>query len=495
MLNFKKISKLLLVFMASSLTSYAQFGYFEDALRFGEFRSTGSARITGLGGTQISLGGDISNIHTNPAGLGFFRRSEFSITPSFGNWRSESVFLNQSQTDNTGNFAVPNISLVISNPKAPLTTGAFRGGSFGISFNRTNHFNNQFGYFSDNPSDYSLLDFYANQYNANGEPPLRAPNGLPLDISLVFFDNAAGFVVDPDYAIGAPFADETYITTGGNTQTSISYGANFENKLFIGGLLGLSTINYTRTINYGEEFFDDGGVRALNWRLNENYRINGFGANLGFGVIYKPIETVNLGFNFQSPTWFQMNREEDGEIAGDFFDVNGNLEFREDAVSDIIISRSSLNTPMRLSGGATFFIGKSGFISADIDYVDYSTSNIGSRDFNPNADNQTIRNLYGATLNYRVGGEYRYNIWRVRAGYAFYGDPFANSNFDRSMQQLSGGLGVRFSKMYVDFALSASQFNQLYNSFPIINNGVNVGPFTEIQNTRTNGMLTVGFNF
>jgi hypothetical protein len=150
---------------------------------------------------------------------------------------------------------------------------------------------------------------------------------------------------------------------------------------------------------------------------------------------------------------------------------------------------------MRLSGGATFFIGKSGFISADIDYVDYSTSNIGSRDFNPNADNQTIRNLYGATLNYRVGGEYRYNIWRVRAGYAFYGDPFANSNFDRSMQQLSGGLGVRFSKMYVDFALSASQFNQLYNSFPIINNGVNVGPFTEIQNTRTNGMLTVGFNF
>lgn len=492
--RINKIFFVLLFFSSLSIPAYSQFGYYEDALRFGEFRSTGSARITAIGGTQMSLGGDISNIHTNPAGLGFFRRSEFSITPSFGNWRSESTYLGQNQTDNTGNFAVPNLSLVISNPRAPLTSGSFRGGSFGISFNRTNHFNNQFGYFSDNPNDYSLLDFYANQYNAGGEPPLRAPSGLPLDISLVFFQNGS-FIVDPDYAIGAPFADETYVTTGGSTQTSIAYGANFDNKLFIGGSLGLSTINYTRSIDYGEEFFDGNNVRALNWRLNENYRINGFGANLGLGIIYKPIETVNLGFNFQSPTWYQMNREEEASIIGDFYDVNGVLEFTEDAISDIIISRSTLSTPMRLSGGATFFIGKSGFISADVDYLDYSTSNIGSRDFNASTDNQAINRLYGATLNYRIGGEYRFDIWRVRAGYAFYGDPFANSTFDRSTQQISGGLGVRLNKMYVDFALSSSQFNQLYNSFPIINNGQNVGPFTEIRNNRTNGMLTVGFNF
>jgi long-subunit fatty acid transport protein len=495
-MNYRKriLSTLaLLVFVA--IPSYAQFGYFEDAFRLGEFRSTGSARIMGIGGTQMSLGGDISNIHTNPAGLGFFRRSEFSITPTFGNWKSETNFLGQTQVDNTTNFAVPNLSLVISNQKDPLKPGSFRGGSFGISFNRTNHFNNQFGYFSDLPSDFSLLDFYANLYNINGEPPLRAPEGLPLDISLVFFDNQAGFVVDNDYAIGPPFADENIVTTGGSTQTSISYGANFDNKLFVGGLLGLSTVNYSRNVFYREAFFDDLGVRSLDWSLNESYRFNGFGANLGLGLIYKPIETVNLGLNFQSPTWFSINREEEADIAGDFFDINGNLEFNERAISDLIISRSTLNTPMRISGGATFFVGKSGFISADIDYVDYSSSRINSRDFNPNQDNQAIRNSFGSALNYRIGGEYRYNIWRVRAGYAYYGDPFTNQILDRSTSQITGGLGVRLNKMYVDFALSSLQFNRLYNSFPIINNGRNEGPISEIRNTMTNGMLTVGFNF
>ena len=55
-----------MVFLGTS-TVLAQFGYYEDALRFSQFRSTGSARIIGLGGAQMSLGGDISNIHTNPA--------------------------------------------------------------------------------------------------------------------------------------------------------------------------------------------------------------------------------------------------------------------------------------------------------------------------------------------------------------------------------------------------------------------------------------------
>ena len=58
----------------------AQAGYAEDALRFSQFGSTGSARISALGGSGNALGGDISNIHNNPAGLGFYQNSEFSFT-------------------------------------------------------------------------------------------------------------------------------------------------------------------------------------------------------------------------------------------------------------------------------------------------------------------------------------------------------------------------------------------------------------------------------
>lgn len=57
----------------------------EDALRYSQYNATGSARIMGIGGSQFAIGGDVSNISGNPAGLGFFRKSEFSFTPSYGN--------------------------------------------------------------------------------------------------------------------------------------------------------------------------------------------------------------------------------------------------------------------------------------------------------------------------------------------------------------------------------------------------------------------------
>ena len=39
----------------------------------------GTARLMGIGGTKTALGGDIGTISGNPAGLGFYNSSEFSI--------------------------------------------------------------------------------------------------------------------------------------------------------------------------------------------------------------------------------------------------------------------------------------------------------------------------------------------------------------------------------------------------------------------------------
>ncbi|MFD2037690.1 OmpP1/FadL family transporter [Belliella marina] len=495
------IKKLILGLLASGLIlseSYAQTSYFEDAFRFSQFRSTGSARISAIGGAQTSLGGDISNVHGNPAGLGFFRRSEFSISPSFGAWNSESNFLGQIQEDRTPNFSIPNLGVVLSKPKGELQPGSFRGGSFGISFNRIANFNNQFGYYSDIRNDNSLLDFYINQYNSFGEPPVKATDGLVLDLELVQGNPASGYFRDPEYALGNPFAEETVITEGGINQTTFSYGANFNNKIFVGGGLGISSVNFFQNRIYGEEFLDGNNITSLHYSIEDNTQINGFGASINLGIIYKPIETVNLGFNFKSPTWYRLNKRTDANIIGEFFDENGVIQFggpvRED--SNIFENTTTLSTPMTLSAGATFFVGKNGFISADVDYIDYSQNRINSRDFDTSFENEDIRNALGSTFNYRVGGEYRINIWRLRGGYGFYGNPLVDDSFDRTTQQITGGVGVKLRNIYVDFALVNSQFNTLYNSYSIFNNsGQNVGPFTETKNNMTQGIVTVGFNF
>jgi long-subunit fatty acid transport protein len=494
-----------LIFFGTS-AGYGQFGYYKDALRFSQFGSTGSARIIGLGGAQMSLGGDISNIHTNPAGLGFFRRSEFTFSPSFGTWNAESNYLGQIQTDRTGNFAIPNLSLVISNPrKGALNTSAFKGGSFGISFNRMNHFNSQFGYFSDIEGDVSIIDYFLQQ--ANGIPETQIENmgltGLAYQtflINPITFDQNGNPINNPteydSFVLGFPFQNETVISEGRISQTSLSYGANFLNKIFVGAGLGLSSVSYTSRKNYREEFFNEPLITST---IDERLSMNGFGANINLGVIFKPVDQLNLGINFQSPTWYTFNEEFEARMVNNFdnffFEQENITLGREEASTPITIGNYNLNTPLRLSGGATFFIGKSGFITADIDYLDYSKSRINSRDFNANADNQEIRTLYGQSLNYRVGGEFRFDIWRVRGGYGFYGDPFVNSSFDTKTQQFSGGFGVKLKSLYADFALSSTNFNQLYNSFLLEEGGFNIGPFTEIRNNITTGTLTLGFNF
>ena len=49
----------------------------------------GTARVMGMGGAFTSLGADLSSMSINPAGLGMYRRNEFSLTPlPTAVWRS-----------------------------------------------------------------------------------------------------------------------------------------------------------------------------------------------------------------------------------------------------------------------------------------------------------------------------------------------------------------------------------------------------------------------
>src|SRR5258706_982271 len=55
----------------------------EDALRSAWFIPGGTARSNSIGGAIGALGGDISSIYSNPAGLGFYKTKEAVLTPSF----------------------------------------------------------------------------------------------------------------------------------------------------------------------------------------------------------------------------------------------------------------------------------------------------------------------------------------------------------------------------------------------------------------------------
>ena len=489
------------------LGAFAQSGYYEDAFRFSRTNPSGSARIIGIGGTQYSLGGDVSNIAGNPAGLGFFRKSEASLSFGYADWKVDTKYLGQSKTYNTSNFTLPNASYVMASPKADMESGAFKGGAFGLSFQRLANFNTEYGYYSDQLGESSIIDFYLQ--DAFGIPETQIENygltGLAYQtyqINPIAFDQNGNAIENPDtydsFVLGLPFQDENITQEGSANQMTFSYGANFNHKIFVGGGLGIRSLNFSSFKTYNEEFVDEPLVSST---LRENLYINGIGVNVNLGLIYKPVDYLNLGFVFQSPTWYSLNEEYEAAMTAKYdnyyFEEEDITLGQQDAISDLVISNYGLNTPLKIGGGATFFVGKNGFISADLDWVDYSAGRIKSNDFNEGPDNEVIKSIYSSTINYRIGGEARFNVMRLRAGYAYFGDPYADSpGFDQSTQQFSGGIGAKINAFSIDLAVVNQKYSGLYRSYQVLDeNGFNYGPITEMENSITSGVLTVGFSF
>ena len=50
-----------------------------QALRYSQYNPFGTARYAAQGGAIGALGSDLSSVFVNPAGLGFYRSSEFSF--------------------------------------------------------------------------------------------------------------------------------------------------------------------------------------------------------------------------------------------------------------------------------------------------------------------------------------------------------------------------------------------------------------------------------
>ena len=168
------LASFLCLVLLTSGTAVAQSGYFEDAYRFSKSSPAGSARIMSVGGTQWSLGGDVSNLSGNPAGLGFFRNSEVSLSLGYDLWSTDATYLDQNKSHSTSDFSLPNLSFVGATNKGLLEKGAFKGGAWGFSVQRIANFSNEFGYYSDKLGSSSIIDYYLG--DASGVPESQIEN-------------------------------------------------------------------------------------------------------------------------------------------------------------------------------------------------------------------------------------------------------------------------------------------------------------------------------
>jgi hypothetical protein len=503
----KFISMLALATVAGTGTLYAQ--YAEDALRFSRTNYGSSARFKGLGDAQIGLGGDISSLGANPAGLGMFTRSEFSITPEFNNTSANSTYLGQSSKAHRDQLNLNQVGVVWYSPivkkaGADLNTGALSV-VWGVGYNRNNDFGAEFSYGGRNPNN-SIADYFAEL--ATGQLPADLREG---SLERMAFDN---LLIDPLAANNATYTPATSLDNdqrrfetryGSTSELNVSAALNISNQLYLGASVGLVNVRY----NSSSEFLEAGtniSTDAENDMAGQDYQLSyrqyqvtdGSGINGRLGLIFKPVESVRIGATFQTPTWMHVQdsyaevldtRYTSGSSITDFTNLENNTPFEY-----------NLRTPYKGSLGASVVIGNNALISADVDYVDYSTMKFStSADYGGydviDDNNAAIKKTYTNTINYRVGAEYKIGQLALRAGYGLNGSPYkVDPGNQFEMKYYSGGLGYRFANYYIDLAYQRMETTNTFSPYTL-DDPNQIEPQANIDVAKNNVFLTLGVRF
>lgn len=506
----KKISgfvlgAILLQFISADLAAQ---GYVESALLFSRTKPGGSARIQGAGGAQIALGGDYSSALSNPAGLGMYNRSEITFTPAYSTYETDASYLGTLTNDSKTGLNIPGFSFV---SKMPGQKGSYLGGSLALSFSRTNDFNSQVRYSGVNTST-SIIDYFIDvaafgttaQFDEDAAH-FNTPTGL------AYFNYLIGpqTLLDPpgpddEYFTdikSVPFQQEEIETKGATNQWSISYGGNYNDLIFFGGGIGISTLRYESAKLFSEDFEGDPLFNYLD--LQEDLEIRGTGINATLGVIARPVSYLQIGVSFTTPTYYELSETYSAEMGTSWknFDYYGDgsvILNEEFAGTDIVVSDYSLTTPLKFSTGVAF-ISKYGFIAGDVEFTNPSSTKYKSNTSGISyaGENDAIKSSFKPVTNFRLGGEFRYEIFRIRAGYAVQANTFSDDiDLDNQITSISAGVGIRTQRFYIDLAWVQSSTDAVYNPYNfVVYSDLYQTPEVDLENKVTHAMLTLGVTF
>lgn len=458
-----------------------------DAMRYSQITFGGTARFASMAGSMGALGGDISTLSFNPAGIAIFRKTELSITPSIFSQSTSSTFLGTNSSDRKLNFNIGNIGIVTTlDLTGKNNTTGWESLNFGFGYNRTNNFHNRISIQGYNKTS-SLLDTYVSAANGHSSADFdQFSTDLAWQTYLMNPDTNGTLLYNHVIKRYGELQKKSTETKGSMGETVVSFGGNYKSKVFVGMTVGFVNAKYIEETVYEELDAKDTINGFKSFAYSQNLTSKGSGINLKLGVIVKPTDWLRVGAAIHSPTTItfkddynnSMKSNLDNGITYDTVSPKGSFDY-------------TITTPFKAIGSIGFIISKYGLLNVDYEFVDYTYAQINS---NPNyfTDvNNTIRSKYLQTGNLRVGGEIRFDPISFRIGYALYGSPFnggENKNANRS--SYTGGIGFRENNYFIDFAYvltKYSEFSYLYDpSFvaPVKNNYKN-----------SSFMLTLGVHF
>lgn len=496
----------------------------EDAIRMSWNSPSGTARQQAIGGAMGSLGGEITSLYVNPAGLGFYKTNEFVFTPSLSLLNGKGNFRGTSATAPTASqFSIGTTGFVWGQ-SAPQSRWGSK--TFSLAINRVANFNGRTSYRGENNfSSYS--ESFAEEFALSGlsidAPLAEAPLsfGTKLANYTFLFDTltingnteVVGFPVRNSILTGEEprlLQEKDIETSGGITEIAFGYAGNMNDKLYIGGSIGIPIVNYERVSTFRET--DNSGDNNNDFNYSsymERYRSWGVGFNGRLGVIYKPAGAVRVGMAIHSPTIYGLRERTTGRMETDlesFFTTQNFGVADEDTIytqNNYAIPEYSYDyySPWKFIVSGSYMINpvedvtrQVGFVTADVEYVTHRSSRFKSPE-DPDyyeGVNEAVKFTTKGAMNVRVGGEMKFNTLMTRLGFAYYGSPYADKQLKAHRMNVTGGLGYRNKGIFVDVAYVHGINRDV--DFPYrVSDKANT--FADVRNNNGTVLVTFGVKF
>lgn len=499
---------------------------FTDMLQASQYNyGFGTARSAAMGGAFTSLGGDLSSMSINPAGLGMYRSSEFGISPSITFTTMDSKYSAPSsyQRDNSRTrFAPNNVSVALNLYQG---SGSLTSFTLGVGYNKLSDFNTRSSIGFTGEAN-SIADIFALQLNRINIPEADLKSTAEPFYNTGIYPSEWGavlgyqnMIIDPDpsgpnkymvaptmLAAGALTNPYMYSQNKGSIgEYSISGGMNFNNILYVGLSIGIQDIFMQQDLDYVETYSNN--PEFLNTlEFNQRAKVIGSAVNFKLGVIARPVGGLRIGLAVHTPSMVSVDKVYSASIRTSLSNGESLRTSTPATTYDY-----NFTTPTRLLTGVSYTFGQWGVVTADYERVWYNGMRLSD---NSNFDveetfKDNIKYYCRGSNNFRVGFEFKpTSILALRGGYGYYGDAISkeakndgenvfNTPIANSTYNISAGAGVRLGNFTLDLAYiyANSKYTQydffFDNSVTDSSTGLPIGQKGLISTNQTRHIVTL----
>ena len=436
----------------------------DDACLFSQTYYQGTAKALGMGNALGAVGGDMTAVCINPAGLGIYRSNEFTTTLSLMDNQAKSTYYGNANGANQMRLSIPNVGYVSTKQKSNYRNLRFT--QFGIGLTRTNDYNTHSLARGINPTSSKIDDYLA---QIDGYSVYELQDAFPFTVYpawsthlIDLYEDELGEYYGSPVPQGHIWQGQESQYKGRSEEWSFAGSANYAERLFLGVSLGIDHIKRIGYRTFSEEAVEGDDTPFNTWSYREDLSSNGIGCNLKLGMIYHASPVVRIGAAFHSPTlysfdeaWQTQTESKISLITRKYISPESNYEY-------------TFISPMKWVGSLAFVVGYQGLISLDAEYTNYGAAKFKADDYDYSEVNKSIKDTYGRTFNFRLGSEWRLGSSYLRMGAGYYGSPFGLGKTGGSVKKVSCGISVPASlNTTFDFAYELSygkSFHYLYDA-------------------------------